>query len=208
MKHFLFTIFFSSAIFLTAQKDEKKEQATKYNEFGGLSTCGMLGFQYGEHPADFNTSIFTMGLYPKYSFIAPTDWFGVSIGTPLQFGLDVRSNLSTSAISFSTDLPAVVDLSVGSQANPYSEYLVGFFIGGGLNYNLTYFSFANQQLTSHSFGPVFHCGIKWLYYEKPMGFRISYMWGVTNNMEKDSSIIYDGRSYPTFLSLNLTYGLL
>ena len=207
MKYFLIAFLFCSTTFLIAQEEEE-DFVAKYHEFDGLNVDGMLGLQLGSHPADANTLIYTLGGFPRYSLVTPTDWLSLSVGVPVQLGLEVASTLSSTRISFASDVPAVVDINIGSQANPYSEYYAGFFVGGGINYNLSYFSINNQQLASHSFGPILHSGIRWIYQERPMGVRLAYMWGFANNVEEDPAIIYEGKTYPTFLSLNITYGIL
>jgi hypothetical protein len=207
MKYFLLTFFLCTTIFLPAQ-EEKTETIKKYNEYGGLNLGGILGMQLGDHPGDINTQNFTLGVFPRYTLVAPNDWFGISVGSPLQLGLDIRSSTSGSLVSFAADLPAVADINFGSQANPYSEFYVGAFIGAGIDYNLTYFSVNDQKLSSHSFGPIVHGGLRWIYNDRPMGLRIAYMWGLVNNLEKDPAIIYEGNTYPSFLSFNLTYAFL
>jgi len=210
MKYFLFTILFSATLFLSAQnvQDEDEVYHEKFDEYKGLKLDGIGGLQMGIHPANFNTIIYTIGAFPRYSFVAPKDWFSISAGVPIQFGFDLLSTSSGSFISFTSDVPLVIDVNIGSQSTPDSEYYVGAFAGAGLNYNLSYFLYNNQKLVSHSFGPLVHAGLRWLYNERPVGFRVSYLWGLLNNVEEDPAIIYEKKTYPTFITFNITYGIL
>tara|TARA_B100000795_G_scaffold269852_1_gene260714 strand:+ start:2637 stop:3269 length:633 start_codon:yes stop_codon:yes gene_type:complete len=210
MNYFLFAILFNATLFLSAQDVEDKNASyhRKYDEYKGLKIDGIGGFQKGVHPAKFNTIIYTIGAFPRYSFIAPKDWFSISAGVPLQFGFDLLSTSSGSFVSFTSDFPIVLDVNIGSQSTPDSEYYIGTFAGAGLNYNLSYFLYGNQKLVSHSLGPIVHAGLRWLYNERPIGFRISYLWGLLNNTKKDPAIIYENKNYPTFITFNITYGIL
>ncbi len=212
MKYFLFTILSGLALFSSAQdvQDENNDDDSKvkYDEYKGIKIDGMAGIQYGIHPANFNTVIYTLGAFPRYNFVAPKDWVSISAGVPVQMGFDLLSGSGGTFISFTSDLPAVVDLNLGSQSTPEDEYYVGGFVGGGINYNLSYFLYNNQKIVSHSFGPVVHAGLRWRYNGRPGGIRVAYLRGLISNFEKDDFLVNDEDLYPSFISLNLTYGIL
>lgn len=209
MKHLLLTFILITPFLLSAQNDDNddgEEYIESYNEYSGLKLDGMMGTQIGIHPANFNTIIYSLGAYPRYAFVAPRDWFSITAGVPIQLGFDLLSNGSSTFIAFTSDVPASVDINLGSQSTPDGEYYVGAFAGGGLNYNFSYFS--QNEKPSHSFGPMVHGGLRWIYRERPVGFRVSYLWGLVNNVEEDPAIIYEEKTYPTFISFNITYGIL
>lgn len=210
MRYLLITFILITPFFVSAQddSDDGEEYIEKYNEYSGLKLDGMMGAQMGIHPANFNTIIYSLGAYPRYAFVAPRDWFSITAGMPIQLGFDLLSNGSSTFLSFTSDVPIAVDVNLGSQSTPDGEYYVGAFAGAGIDYNLSYFLYNNQKLVSHSFGPMVHGGLRWLYRERPVGFRVSYLWGLVNNVEEDPAIIYEGKTYPTFISFNITYGIL
>lgn len=211
MKYILFLNLLIIALLSPAQKMQNEGLGSqgKYNEYKGNKLDGMMGIQLGYHPANFNTIIYTIGGFPRYNFVAPKDWFSISAGAPVQVGFDLLSSNAGTFVSFTSDLPVVIDINLGAQSTTDSEYYIGGFIGGGLNYNLSYFLYNTQKIVSHSFGPVVHAGLRWLYRERPVGFRISYLKGVINNAEKDEWLVNDTEDlYPTFITLNVTYGIL
>ena len=211
MKYLLFISLLIITSLSPAQNDQNKRQRLRErnDEYKGYKLDGMMGLQRGYHPANFNTIIYTLGGFPRYNFVAPKDWFSISAGSPVQLGFDLLTSNVGTFVSFTSDIPAVVDINLGSQATKDGEYYFGGFIGGGINYNLSYFLYNTQKIVSHSFGPIIHAGLRWLYRERPVGFRISYLKGVINNAEKDDWIINDDEDlYPTFITLNVTYGIL
>ncbi len=211
MKYKLFLNLLIITLLSPAQNDQNEDSSPqeRYNEYKGNKLDGMMGIQLGYHPANFNTIIYTIGGFPRHNFVAPKDWFSISAGAPVQFGFDLLSGNAGTFVSFTSDLPAVVDINLGAQSTTDSEYYIGGFIGGGVNYNLSYFLYNNQKIVSHSFGPIVHAGLKWLYKERPVGFRVSYLKGVINNAEKDEWLVNDTEDlYPTFITLNVTYGIL
>ena len=194
-----------------AQNNQNEDLGSpnRYDGYKGYKLDGMMGIQLGYHPANFNTIIYTIGGFPRYNFVAPKDWFSISAGAPVQLGFDLLSSNAGTFVSFTSDLPAVVDINLGSQSTSDSEYYIGGFIGGGVNYNLSYFLYNTQKIVSHSFGPVVHAGLRWIYKERPVGFRISYLKGIINNAEKDEWLVNDAADlYPTFITINATYGIL
>ena len=211
MKSILFLNLLIIPLLSPSQNDQNEDLSphVKYNEYKGAKLDGMMGIQLGYHPANFNTMIYTLGGFPRYNFVAPKDWFSISAGAPIQVGFDLLSGNAGTFVSFTSDLPTVIDINLGAQSTADSEYYIGGFIGGGVNYNLSYFLYNTQKIVSHSFGPVVHAGLRWLYKERPVGFRISYLKGEINNAEKDEWLVNDKEDlYPTFITLNVTYGIL
>lgn len=211
MKYLLLINLLITTLLSHAQNNQNENLGYKerYNKYNGYKIDGMMGIQAGSHPANFTTMIYTLGGFPRYNFVAPKDWFSISAGAPVQFGFDLLSTNVGTFVSFTSDLPAVIDINLGSQSTADREYYFGGFIGGGINYNLSYFLYNTQKIVSHSFGPVLHAGLRWIYKKRPVGFRVSYLKGVVNNAEKDDWIVNDDEDlYPTFITINVTYGIL
>ena len=211
MKYLLVINLLIITLLSPAQNNQNEDLGSpnRYDEYKGYKLDGMMGIQLGYHPANFNTIIYTIGGFPRYNFVAPKDWFSISAGAPVQLGFDLLSSNAGTFVAFTSDLPAVVDINLGSQSTSDSEYYIGGFIGGGVNYNLSYFLYNTQKIVSHSFGPVVHAGLRWIYKERPVGFRISYLKGIINNAKKDEWLVNDAADlYPSFITINATYGIL
>lgn len=204
MKHFIiaFLLIFSGSSF-----SQEESIVVNFDEYVGWNVDGMTGLQFGYHPGNGEPAIYTFGLYPRYNFFAPTEWFSISAGAPLQMGLDFLTFNSDLFVSFAADIPATIDINIGARSTTYNESLVGAFIGGGINYNYSYFLAGDNKLRSHAFGPIVHGGFRWTYYGRPLGVRAAYLWGLANNVEQDPFILFEGPTYPRFLSVSLLVGL-
>lgn len=184
-----------------------KNNAVVYDEFSGYSLDGLSGIQMASIPGDLNPVNYMFGLFGRYNFVAPVNWFSVSAGSPSQLGLNLIASNQGSLLQFTAGIPATIDLNIGARATSENESLIGAFVGGGINYNYTYFKLNNSTINSHAFGPVLHGGFRWTYYGRPLGLRVAHLWGFLNNTELDPTLIIEGRNYPTFLTINLMYGI-
>lgn len=144
-----------------------------YKKFAGFVLEASSGY-YIYTDSELQTDFFTFGFYPRYNFIAPNKNFSLSIGSPLGLGFNFFSNASGNFYGFMLQSPVTLDLNLGSNATKDNTALAGLFLGLGLNYNLSAFGQGNQNFTFHTFGPIFHGGIKWIRYGSPQGIRLSF----------------------------------
>lgn len=203
-KIFLSLVLFST--FLVNAQEESKDKMD-ISEYKGMSLEGLSGIQFTTLPGNYNPTNYMFGLFPRYNFLAPKDWISLAASSPSQLGLNIVGSSSGSLIQFSADVPVALDLNIGARATGDNESLVGGFVGGGFNYNFTYFTASTIKINSHSVGPMVHAGFRWDLTGRPLGVRVAYMWGLLNNFEQDDSIIYEGNTYPTVLTINLLYGI-
>lgn len=175
------------------------------NEFSGFSLEGFTGLQFANFPNSINKTSYALGVFPRYNFYAPVDYFSVSVGSPSSIGFELFAGTGGSAIGFLGDIPITLDINLGDRATD-NNYLFGFFAGGGINYNYTYYNYTNTGSASiHSFGPVIHAGFRWVYRGRPTGLRISYMNGIFNNQELPVGIINLEKGNPEFVSIAILY---
>lgn len=204
MKHLILITAIFASCFLGAQETKEK---LDLEEYAGFSLEGMTGLQFVSLPGDYNPSNYTFGFLGRYNFIAPTEWISLSASSPTQMGLNIIASNAGSLMQFSADIPFALDLNLGARATTDNLNMIGGFMGGGINYNYTFLNYSTIKINSHSFGPMVHAGIRWDLNNRPMGLRVSYMWGLFNNFEKDEAVVYEGKSYPTVLTINLLYGI-
>ncbi len=152
-----------------------------------------------------------LGIYPRYNFFAPEDYFSLGIGFPVNLGIEGYGSQGVSHFQFFADTPLELTLNIGDKATQFSEYYFGCYFGGGISYNCSLYnnSVNNLKNVSNSLGPILSFGFKYRYMERPIGIRASYMWGLINDFKKDPTIIYQNDSnYPKILNLSITYGVL
>lgn len=149
-----------------------------------------------------------VGVNLRYNYYTPADYISLSIGSPLNVGLQVYSiDESQTEIWYFNDIPLEFCFNVGSRATKNADYLFGAFLGAGISYNYSYKKTSSINiLKAHSAGPHVSFGLRYLYMGRPLGLRASLMSGVLNNFKKDPSVIYEGETTPKILNLSVLYG--
>ncbi|MFT6745826.1 MAG: hypothetical protein ACJAZ2_000164 [Glaciecola sp.] len=197
-KHtFLTMIFFVFALSSTAQvineeeeteqkkeeKPEKEREKTKeatgtttrmFQEYQSWSADAMGGLFF---PSQAPLLFYSFGVYPRYNFIAPKDYFSISVGSPLNLGFSFTAGSYGTFIQFMGDIPVTVDLNLGSRATLFNESLFGAYVGAGFNYNYMFYQVNDDKATIHTVGPMIHGGFRWEINGRETGFRVSYLSG-------------------------------
>ena len=155
-----------------------------------FSIEGMGTISLNSHP-DGLIPFYGLGVYPRFNFYSPIDYFSVSVGTPLNAGLDAAASSSGTFLSIFTDVPLELAANFGDRATSISEYYFGGYVGVGLNYNFSYFvNPFGTSIKAHTFGPSASIGFRFNFRDNPAGVRASFMYGVVNNFEEDPFIVY------------------
>ena len=216
MKKLLFLFLISISFHSLSQEEEEEESLTEVQEglpfaqYSGWSLEALLTAQLISQPESENIlPFYGMGVYPRYNY-SLVKYYSIAIGAPLNGGIEAASYGSSSAsyFKFFADVPLELTLNVGSRATKNANYLFGAYVGGGLGYN--YYVFSNSlgnRASTHSFGPMISSGIRYKYFGRPLGIRLSYMLGVINNFKEDPYITYNNSTNPKILSLSIVYGV-
>jgi hypothetical protein len=163
---------------------------------------------FNSHP-DGTFPFVGLGAYLRYNYYTPTDYLSLSVGSPLNIGVQISSQTTTqSDVLYFHNIPLEFCLNVGARATKEADYILGVFFGAGISYNYSHKKSSDIIiLNSHSAGPHVSFGFRYKYSGRPLGVRISLMSGVLNNFKKDPSIIYEGETNPLILNLSIAYGL-
>lgn len=169
----------------------------------GFGTISINNNQLGAIP------FYGVGIYPRLNFYTPADYFSLGVGTPANIGVDFVAGSFGTQILFFTDVPLELSMNIGERATKDGEFLFGGYMGAGVDYNFSYFvnSFSNTKVSLHSFGPHASIGFRWRYFSRPLGVRLSVMYGVVNNYKEDPTIINDQNITPTIYNLSVVYGM-
>jgi len=191
-------------------KEEKKEEkatgttTSAFAEYQSWSTDAMGGIFL---PNEVSLLFYSFGGYPRYNFIAPSDYFTLSVGAPLNAGFSLLLSSFGNLIQFMGDVPITVDLNVGSRATPFNDNMFGAFFGGGINYNYMYYQINGATTNLHTFGPVIHGGFRWEFQGRETGFRISYLNGFGSPDESVNGIVVEGSPGMNVFSISILYGM-
>ena len=204
MKNILFLLLLAISLVNFSQDEE----GVPFAESSGWDLEALLTTQFSTQPSsDVVIPFYGMGIYPRYNY-SLVDYFSVGFGTPINGGIDASSSSFGSYFKFFTDVPFEITLNFGSKATKDADYLFGAYFGGGLDYNYSVFSNSSGfRANTHSFGPMISSGIRYNYFGRPLGIRISYVLGIINNIKEDPSIIYSNGTTPKILTLSLAYGV-
>ncbi len=202
------TLFFLLIMISLENFSQEEQEGVPFAEYSGWDLEALLTTQFSKQPSNSTViPFYGMGIYPRYNY-SLVDYFSVGFGTPINGGIDASSSSYGSYFKFFTDIPLEVTLNFGSKATKKADYLFGTFFGGGLDYNYSVFSDSyGYRASIHSFGPLLSAGIRYKYFGRPLGIRISYMSGVINNIKEDPSITYYNGTTPKILTLSLAYGV-
>lgn len=202
---FLIVLLHASAAVYAQEENKVNSSMRAYQEFQGWSADAMAGLFF---PLDVPLFYYSVGGYPRYNFIAPKDYFSISVGAPLNFGFSMLGNSSGTFIQVLADVPATVDLNIGSRATTFNESLIGAYLGAGLNYNYMYYGIGEIKENLHTFGPVIHAGLRWEINGRETGFRISYLSGFNTQREQEvNGIIQEGEPANRIFSISVIYGI-
>ena len=187
---------------------QKEEEGVPFAEYSGWDLEALLTSQFRTQPSsDVPIPFYGMGVYPRYNY-SLVDYFSVGFGTPINGGIDASSSSFGSYFKFFTDIPLEITLNFGSKATKNTDYLFGAYFGGGLDYNYSVFSNSNgYRSNTHSFGPMISTGIRYNYFGRPLGIRLSYLLGIVNNFKEETNVTYPNGTTPKILTLSLAYGV-
>ena len=186
----------------------QEEEGVPFAEYSGWDLEALLTTQFSMQPSsDVVIPFYGMGIYPRYNY-SLVDYFSVGFGFPINGGIDATSSSYGSYFKFFTDIPIELTLNFGSKATKDADYLFGAYFGGGLDYNYSVFSNSSGfRASTHSFGPMASTGIRYNYFGRPLGIRLSYMLGIVNNFKEDPYIVYTNSTTPKILTLSIAYGV-
>lgn len=187
---------------------QEEEEGVPFAEYSGWDLEALLTTQFSMQPSsDVGIPFYGMGIYPRYNY-SLVDYFSVGFGSPINGGIDATSSSYGSYFKFFTDIPIELTLNFGSKATKDADYLFGAYFGGGLDYNYSVFSNSSGfRASTHSFGPMASAGIRYNYFGRPLGIRLSYMLGIVNNFKEDPYIVYTNSTNPKILTLSIAYGV-
>ena len=184
------------------------DQLNQANELKGYAFEILGTSSFNMHP-DGIFPFVGLGLNVRYNYYTPTNFVSLSIGSPLNIGLQIYStSFSEPETWYFNDIPLELCLNLGARATKDADYLFGAFFGGGFNYNYSYMKNpVGNELSAHTAGPHVSFGIRYKYWGRPVGVRVSYMWGVLNNFKEDPFIIYENSTAPKILNLSFSYSV-
>ncbi len=87
----------------------------------------------------------------------------VTIGTPLGIGVGLSSDLNgnDAGISFSYDLPMVIDYNIGAKSKPDNESMYGAYFGAGFGYHKTIIQASEtSDFNGSTYGPIVRAGFR------------------------------------------------
>jgi hypothetical protein len=193
--------------FEITNEEESNDNFKSSNDLKGYA-FELLGTTSISSQPNGNYPFLGLGTYIRYNYFAPADYISLSVGFPINIGIQVYSQNSTqSEILYFHDIPIEFCLNFGARATKEADYILGAFFGAGISYNYSHIKSADiVLLNSHSAGPHLSLGLRYKYSGRPLGIRMSLMSGVINNFKPDPSIIYEGETMPIILNLSIAYG--
>ena len=196
----------SFVIILTAKIQAQDAAASDlgYKEYQCWSADMMAGLFL---PLDYPLSYFNFGIYPRYNFFAPKDYFTISAGFPLNAGFSLATGTNGTIVQMMADLPVAVDLNLGARATSFNSSLFGSFLGIGMAYNYMNFTAGTISISEHTIGPMLHGGFRWTMNGRETGLRISYTKGFGSADKVVNGIIVEGNPGNRILSFSIVYGL-
>lgn len=201
MKRFLLAFLLLGSIMLNAQNDGSDVGYTKYQSWSLEASAGFF------IQADNQLFYYSFGVFPRYNFWAPKDYLSFSVGTPANLGLEFAAANGSSVLLWMVDLPLTLDFNLGARATKFNNSPLGFFAGGGLNYNFMNITLNGEPFNFHTFGPVVHGGFRFKINGRQSGIRLSYLDGFGASSEIVNGIIVEGTPGNRVFSFSFLYNL-